>query len=270
MINIRERRKELNMTQEQLAEKVGVTVQAVSQWEHERTYPDKGTYPLLAKALNISLSELWGNADRSSWIVKDKLFSEEHMFTRLKITAEAENLPLLKQALYYAREKHSGQIRKISMFSDEEIPYIAHPLLMACHAHAMGITDDETLAAILLHDVCEDCGVLPEELPFPDSVQKIVDLLTRREDLSLDKYYERIRSNETASIIKLLDRCNNVSMMAAAFSDEKLSEYIIETEKYIIPLAAYTKRGEYSNATFVLKYQICSTLENIKAMMRRK
>ena len=269
MIDIRAKRQQVGLTQTQLADKVGVTVQAISQWENRKTLPDQGNLNLIAKALHISVSELIGDDRFSSWIVKDKLFSEEHMFTRLKLTAEEKNLPLLKQALYYTREKHEGQYRKLSMFSDERIPYIAHPLLMACHAHALGIRDDETLAAILLHDVCEDCGVLPEELPFPENVQNMVDLLTRRPDLSLDDYYDRIKHNEAASIIKLLDRCNNVSMMVAVFSDEKLAEYIIETEKYVLPLANYTKRGEYSAAVFLLKYQISSTIETIKAMMRR-
>ncbi|MBO5999442.1 MAG: bifunctional (p)ppGpp synthetase/guanosine-3',5'-bis(diphosphate) 3'-pyrophosphohydrolase [Lachnospiraceae bacterium] len=207
--------------------------------------------------------------DRSSWLIRDKLFSEEHMFARLEMTAEAEDLPLLKKALHYAREKHSGQYRKLSKFSDVRIPFISHPLLMTCHAHAMGIADDETLTVIMLHDICEDCGILPEELPFPEGVRKAVDLLTRRDDLPLEQYYERISSCEAASVIKLLDRCNNVSLMAVFFSDEKMTEYILETEKYVIPLADLIKKGEYSDAAFLLKYQICSTIENIKAMMGR-
>ena len=133
----------------------------------------------------------------------------------------------------------------------------------------MGIADDETLTVIMLHDICEDCGILPEELPFPEGVRKAVDLLTRRDDLPLEQYYERISSCEAASVIKLLDRCNNVSLMAVFFSDEKMTEYILETEKYVIPLADLIKKGEYSDAAFLLKYQICSTIENIKAMMGR-
>jgi len=109
------------MTQEELDNKVGVTVQAVSQWEHKRNKPDIDTIPIIAKALNITVAELLGDTERPFWIVKDKLFSEEHMFTRLKITAEADDLSLLKQALYYAREKHRGQFRKLSMFSDEQM-----------------------------------------------------------------------------------------------------------------------------------------------------
>ena len=46
-----------------------------------------------------------------------------------------------------------------------QIPYINHPFTMACHALAMGLEDDELIAALLLHDVVEDCGVSAEELP---------------------------------------------------------------------------------------------------------
>ena len=53
---------------------------------------------------------------------------------------------------------------------------------MACHALAMGLEEDELLAAILLHDVCEDCGVPPGELPVCEEVRRIVALVTKPED----------------------------------------------------------------------------------------
>ena len=37
---IKQRRTELNMSQEALAEKIGVSRSAVSNWESERNYPD--------------------------------------------------------------------------------------------------------------------------------------------------------------------------------------------------------------------------------------
>ena len=269
MINIKEKRKQLHLTQEQLADRIGVTVQAVSQWETGRTMPDPGNLPLLAEALKITLAELLGDGHQTSWTIKDTLFSTEHMYTRMKATAEAEGLTLTQQALYYAREKHSGQYRKTGRFSEERVPYFSHPLLMVCQAHAMGIREDETLAAVLLHDVCEDCGVRPEELPFPEPVQHTVELLTKRKDLPEEEYFRRIAEDETACLIKLLDRCSNVSLMAAVFTDEKLTEYIRETEDWILPLADNIKRSAYSSAAFLLKYQISSTIETIKAMMRR-
>ena len=43
--NIRQLRKARDMSQEQLAEAVGVTVQAVSKWETQQSLPDIGIVP---------------------------------------------------------------------------------------------------------------------------------------------------------------------------------------------------------------------------------
>lgn len=39
--------------------------------------------------------------------------------------------------------------------------------------------DDTVLASVLLHDVCEDCGVKPEELSFFSPGRAVVALLTK-------------------------------------------------------------------------------------------
>lgn len=62
---IAELRKEKNMTQEQLALKLGVTNQAVSKWESDLCYPDITLLPELSKALDISLDELFGIAAKT-------------------------------------------------------------------------------------------------------------------------------------------------------------------------------------------------------------
>ena len=49
---------------------------------------------------------------------------------------------------------------------------------MACDALSLGIKDDNTVATILLHDVCEDCGVSIAELPVNDVVKRGVELMT--------------------------------------------------------------------------------------------
>ena len=45
---IRQRREDLGMTQQELADKLLVTVQAVSQWENGKTQPDSDRIPQLA------------------------------------------------------------------------------------------------------------------------------------------------------------------------------------------------------------------------------
>ena len=55
---IMELRKEKNMTQQELADVVGVTDRAVSNWENGRRMPDLSLISLVASTLNISVAEL--------------------------------------------------------------------------------------------------------------------------------------------------------------------------------------------------------------------
>ena len=52
------RRKELGMTQKELAEKLNITDKAVSKWERGIACPDTASIPKLAQILGISLEEL--------------------------------------------------------------------------------------------------------------------------------------------------------------------------------------------------------------------
>ncbi len=58
--NIRTHRRNLNLTQEQFAEKIGVSFQAVSRWENGTTYPDMELLPAIAKFFDISVDQLLG------------------------------------------------------------------------------------------------------------------------------------------------------------------------------------------------------------------
>ena len=73
--NIKRLRLEKNLTQEQLATKLGVSAQAVSKWETSETYPDGALLVPLANELDASLDELFDNnsvtmADISGRIIK--------------------------------------------------------------------------------------------------------------------------------------------------------------------------------------------------------
>ena len=53
-------RKKLGLKQEDIAEKVNISSQAVSKWENDLSAPDISTLPILADILNVSLDELLG------------------------------------------------------------------------------------------------------------------------------------------------------------------------------------------------------------------
>lgn len=57
---IAETRHQKGLTQKQLAEKVGVTAQAVSKWERGSNCPDISILDEVASALDVSVSELLG------------------------------------------------------------------------------------------------------------------------------------------------------------------------------------------------------------------
>ncbi len=276
--NIRKLRKKQNLTQAALAEKLYVTSQAVSQWERGVTIPDLAKLDEIASVLHTTVNVLVADRDSDrSFSVKDSLSSADHMFSRMITYTETENLRQTFYALQYMREKHAGQFRKPSLYSDTKVPYITHPLLMACHAHALKIREDSILAAILLHDVCEECKVTPDILPVSDEVAAAVALLTYKKDPTVDEkvtkkaYYDGIIRNRIATIVKILDRCNNISTMASSFMQKKLVAYVNETETYVMPLLEQAKYAipEYADAFYLLKYHMRSVLESIKAMAAR-
>ena len=79
---ITELRKKYNLTQESLAEKIGVTRQTLSNWESNITSPDLNEASLLCKELKININDLIDNnldvnvKDNSNSILK-KLISKE-------------------------------------------------------------------------------------------------------------------------------------------------------------------------------------------------
>ena len=273
--------KELGLKQSDLVDKLGFTRQTIGSWvkEDNPAIPDSTQLPRIAEALGTTVGWLYNGVTTPDWLIREKMFDEEHMFTRLKTIAIQEHLSQFFEALSYAKEKHAGVDRDPNLYlgreANENVPYILHSLMMACHAHALGIRDDEVLTSIMLHDVCEDCDLKPEELPFSENVQKIVALLTKdqahKHDPGYnDKYYAAIKLNPNSAIVKALDRCNNVSTMAGSFELDKLASYIKETEKYGYDLLDYIKEHylEYNDAIYVIKYQVMSTIETIKCLQK--
>lgn len=66
------RRKEKGLTQEALANKLGVSNQAVSKWEGDVCCPDLQLLPLLADTLELSLDELFGRESMAKAAQKRK------------------------------------------------------------------------------------------------------------------------------------------------------------------------------------------------------
>lgn len=175
-------------------------------------------------------------------------------------------------ALSVASQLHANQKRKGGA------PYLIHPLEVTSYLINLGIEDDITLAAAILHDVVEDCDIkepykeLSKKYDLDKKVIDIVLLLTKtskyKKGTDTEKeYYENIKKDKRSLIIKLSDRANNLSTVDA-FTKEKMIDYIAETKNLIYPLCKYGKEyyPELSGAITIVKYQIVSICETIESM----
>ncbi len=267
--NISNARKNAGLTQEQLAEKLGLTFQAVSAWERDANMSESKILSDLAKALNTSVSTLMEN-DRPAWTLHTPYSDPEHMYTFIKAKAQSMGLVQTLNALPLMRAKHDGQFREGLV---EKSPYRVHPLTLACHALAMGIEEDDVLAALLLHDVLEDTDTQADEHKVAPQVLEAVRLVsynTYEGEKSRIKplYYENIGRNELASLVKCIDRCNNLSCMADGFSRQKMISYVSDTERYLMPLLDVVKNvPKWNNAAWLLRYQVTALVESFKRVL---
>lgn len=72
-IQIKKYRTELHLSQEELAEKVYVTRQTISNWENEKSYPDIHSLLLLSSLFNVSLDQLIkGDIEKMKEIISEQ------------------------------------------------------------------------------------------------------------------------------------------------------------------------------------------------------
>ena len=180
----------------------------------------------------------------------------DKMYTYLRAYLKGSGMTQSLLALTYARDKHKNQKRK------DGIPYIAHPLLMACYAAALGIRDDTTMSIILVHDVCEDCGISFKELPFTEPIQKGVQYVTittfdtdRTKDETKRRYYSELRYSPGACITKGIDKYVNLADMIFALSDDAIGKNTAETDILLLPILKSAKDDypELSDILFILR-----------------
>ena len=94
-INIAKLRKEAQMTQSELGEKLSISPQAVSKWEKGMSEPDTDTLKKIAKLFNVSLDELFGVDENPKEEQKSERVTEE------KEVAATEAPKFVQQPLAY-------------------------------------------------------------------------------------------------------------------------------------------------------------------------
>ena len=86
---IAECRKKANLSQEQLAEKIGVTQKSISRWENGRNMPDLSLFKSLCAILEISINDLISGEKISKEKYRDKF--EENIINTIDYTNKVIN-----------------------------------------------------------------------------------------------------------------------------------------------------------------------------------
>ena len=158
-----------------------------------------------------------------------------------------ERMVMVEDAYDFASKAHDGQVRK----SGE--PYVEHPLQVALTLAELQL-DASALAAALLHDVPENCGISISQIEtkFGSEVAKLVDGTTKLGRLSRQASEEVVASESQVEnlrkmlvamaedlrvvFIKLADRLHNMRTLGA-LSPEKQRSIAQETLEIYAPLA---------------------------------
>ena len=92
MINFNERikklRKQKDLTQEQLAEYMGISPQAVSRWETGASCPDISALPQLAELFGLTIDELLGVNEKKKRREINAIIAQAEEMINKNITAE--------------------------------------------------------------------------------------------------------------------------------------------------------------------------------------
>ncbi|NFC89521.1 XRE family transcriptional regulator [Clostridium botulinum] len=90
-------RKEMNLTQEQLAEKLSITNRAVSKWETGKSIPDASLMLELCDVLKINVNELLSGKKLNEAEIEEK--SEKNTLSLIATRHELANMQILTEIL---------------------------------------------------------------------------------------------------------------------------------------------------------------------------
>ncbi len=236
---IKRLRRERNMTQEKLADYLGITARAISQWECDRTSPDISQLPVLASVFNVSadvLLEIDGGKreeeintflseyDRLSHEgkLKEKFESTNCMYKKYP-----NDFRIVEKYLYelfndpnYPKEPFGEEVHK------EELYKLCGEILDRCTVQKIRYSAMGVLTVLYLNDgMIKRAEEICKEFPasYYDTSEECLEQLYIRSDSG--KYETYIKKNIRNCAEHLINKIRNFGTFVAKTNDEKISAY---------------------------------------------
>lgn len=236
---IKRLRRERSITQEQLAEYLGISTGAVSQWECDRTAPDITQLPLLANIFDVSADELLEIGEKKKdEIIRvfldryDELSNKGDLQSRFDLTKEMyrkypndyrvieKYISELFNDPNYPNEPLGEEIHK------DELIKLCENILENCTIQRIRYTATSIISVLYINDGHIDKAKAMCE-QFPESIYDTVSELYEQMYCRCDgkKYIEYIKKNLRFTTEHLINKIRNFGTFAVQGTEEKICAY---------------------------------------------
>lgn len=207
---IRTARNQKNMTQMALADEMGVSYQAVSNWERGNSLPDIGKLPDLCRILDVSIADIFGEEEESETITH--LVDNETVEPE-KLTGIAAMVPPEKIQSSFQEARSGGNkvsmkiILSLAPFLDEEVlNELASQALIDSPEDVIAIApflSNETLDQLADKFKVSDISRLYALAPFlsDESLDRIVD-----SSIDMESFSENISIEQISGLAPFLSK----------------------------------------------------------------
>lgn len=176
--NIKRLRRTKDITQEQLADILGISSAAVSKWERGDTYPDISLLPVLSRFFGVSLDELMGCDRQKSEEEINQIITQYHQFrangnfdkaTKLINEAKIKYPEDYKIMIVYMHNLIGGRIasKETLIENKHELTKICNTILSSCSTEKLRL-EAINIKAKLLHATGDTNGALTLLGDFPN------------------------------------------------------------------------------------------------------
>ncbi len=236
---IKRMRRERNITQEQLADYLGISTGAVSQWECDRTAPDITQLPLLANIFDVSTDEILevGGQKKEEAILDfirqyDEFSNKGELISKFDLTKETYKK--------YPNDYRVVEKYIVELFNDpnhpneplgeeihkDELYKLCENVLTYCTIQRIRYTAMDVLSVLYVNaGLMDQAKALCEQFPESifDTVSEQYELMYARCDG--EKYVEFIKKNLRYTTEHLINKIRNFGTFVVKGTEEKICAY---------------------------------------------